>query len=140
MQKYEVKCKCGHVGRNNYVVIAFPVVAENGKSAANKARYFPRVKHDHKDSIISVKKITDEEFSELVSINNEDLYLKCKNKQEQNEINLADRILREEFLKEEKKENEEYKQCYFGKTKVRKPKKFFKNILDSVYAKEVYVC
>ena len=138
MYKYEVKCKCGHVGRKNYIVIAFPVIAESGKEAAKKARYFPRVKHDHKDAIINVRKINDEEYEKLVSINNNDLYLKCTNRQEQNSINLTDRIFKEEVVTEENRVFEQHKQYFFGKTEVRNPKRFFKNILEVDYHKEAY--
>lgn len=139
MCKYEVKCKCGHVGRKNYIIISFPVIAENGKDAANKARYFPRVKHDHKDAIISVRKITDEEYDELVSINNKDLYLKCTNRQEQNLIDLTGRLFKEEILIEKDETKEKHKQLFFGKIEVRNPKRFFKNTIDSEYCKEAYV-
>ncbi len=138
MYKYEVKCKCGHVGRKNYIVIAFPVIAENGKEAAKKARRIPRVKHDHKDAIISVRKITDEEYGELLSINNEDLYLKCSNRREQKLIDLTDRILKEETAFEKKEVLKESKQYYFGKTEIKNPKRFLKNILGVDYIKEEY--
>ena len=59
MCKYEVICKCGHVGKQHYIEISFPIIAENGREAAKKARYLPRVKHHHKDAIINVRKITD---------------------------------------------------------------------------------
>ena len=49
---YRVKAKCGHVGRNNYIVKNFYVVASSGKEAAHKVRYFPRVKHDRKDAYL----------------------------------------------------------------------------------------
>lgn len=139
MCKYEVKCKCGHVGRNNYIIISFPIIAENGREAAYKARYFPRVKHNHKDAIISVRKITDAEFDELVISNNDDEYLHCKNIQEQNSVNLENRILREEATKKIAKIMEVHKQCFFGKVEVKKPKKYFKNIFINDYKVEEYV-
>ena len=139
MCKYEVKCKCGHVGKKNYIIIAFPIIAESGKDAATRARQLPRVKHDQKDAIISVRKITDEEFEELISINNNDLYLKCNNKQEQKMMDLSNRILKEGFFDEKDViEEERSKQCFFGKIKIRKPKRFIKNILNVDY-KEAYI-
>ena len=91
---YEVIAKCGHVGRKNYIPVKFAVVAESGKEAAKKVRQFPRVKHDHKDAILDVRCITLEEFLEIKEINNNDPYLKCHSRQEQNLIiNLAERMV-----------------------------------------------
>ena len=86
MKYYIVKAKCGHVGRNKYIVIDFPVIAENGKEAAKKARKYPRVKHDQKGAIINVTKVTYEDYLKCLENNNNDMYLKCKNRQEQNKI------------------------------------------------------
>ena len=39
MKKYfEVQAMCGHVGKGKYIPISFPVIAINGKEAAEKAR------------------------------------------------------------------------------------------------------
>ena len=83
---YEVIAKCGHVGRQNYVPIKFAVEAESGKDAAAMVRYFPRVKHDHKDAILSVNKIDNKRYSEIKTINDNDPYLKCHSRREQNKI------------------------------------------------------
>ena len=61
---------------DNYIIF-FPVVANNGIETAKIVRQFPRVKHHHKDAIISVRKITDDEFNELTYENSKNLYLKC---------------------------------------------------------------
>lgn len=91
---YRVVAKCGHVGRCNYIPIAFAVMAENGKEAVRMTRLFPRVKHDHKDAILECVKISYEEYLELQEVNNNDPYLKCKSKHQQNETcNLADRLV-----------------------------------------------
>ena len=91
---FMVIAKCGHVGRKNYIPIKFAVVAESGKEAAKKVRQFSRVKHDHKDAILDVRCITLEEFLEIKEINNNDPYLKCHSRQEQNLIvNLAERMV-----------------------------------------------
>jgi len=91
---YEVIAKCGHVGKKHYVPVKFAVVAESGKEAAKKVRQFPRVKHDHKDAILDVRCITLEEFLEIKEINDNDPYLKCHSRQEQNLIvNLAERMV-----------------------------------------------
>lgn len=83
---YEVIAKCGHVGKKNYIPIKFPVFCENGKMAARIVRNYPRVKHNHKDAILSVKKIDLETYLQLNEINNNDPYLKCKSKYEQRQI------------------------------------------------------
>ena len=91
---YEVIAKCGHVGRKNYIPVKFAVVAESGKEAAKKVRQFPRVKHNHKDAILNVRCITLKEFLEIKESNDNDPYLKCHSKQEQNLIvNLSERMV-----------------------------------------------
>ena len=130
MCKYEVKCKCGHVGRKNYIVIAFPIIANNGKEAASIARYIPRVKHDHKDAIISVREINDDEYESLIENNQNDKYLQCNNKQEQNLLDLSSRINKEASYENYYNDEEvEEKHLFFGKIKVRNAKRFFKNIM-----------
>lgn len=136
MNKYEVKCKCGHVGRKNYIIINFPIIAESAKEAAYKARKMPRVKHNHKDAILSVKKITNEDYFKLIIANMEDDYLHCSCKQEQNLIDLEDRIYKEESYIEEDRINEEHKRLYFGKIEIRNPKKYFKDITINDYDTE----
>ena len=137
MCKYEVICKCGHVGKQHYIEISFPIIAENGREAAKKARYLPRVKHHHKDAIINVRKITDEEYTKLCHINDYDEYLHCTCKQEQNCIDLTDRI-KDEFVGLKKQKNENHKIIFYGKEEVRKPKKFFKNLICNDYV-ESYI-
>lgn len=91
---YKVVAKCGHVGRCSYVPIVFTVVAENGKEASRKVREFPRVKHNHKDAILSCEKISLEEFLQIKEINNNDPYLHCKSKHDQNMIaDLEERLV-----------------------------------------------
>ena len=83
---YEVIAKCGHVGRNKYIPIKFAVEAESGKDAAAMVRHFPRVKHNHKDAILSVTKIDYTRYLEIEKINENNPYLKCKSKYEQKKI------------------------------------------------------
>ena len=83
---FRVTCKCGHVGRQFFVRIDFPINADSGKEAAAIARQLPRVKHDHKDAILNCVEIDYEEYQILQKINNNDPYLKCKNPQEQAHI------------------------------------------------------
>ncbi len=81
---YAVVTKCGHVGRNNYREVTFPINAKSGKEAAEIARWLPRVKHHKKDAIVRVFEIDYEKYKVLIEINHNDLYLNCKNIQEQN--------------------------------------------------------
>lgn len=83
---YEVVAKCGHVGKGKYYEGVFYEIAEDGKKAAEIVRGRGRVKHHKKDAIISVKKISYEEY--LVGIENKekDLYFQCLNIQDQNVI------------------------------------------------------
>ena len=83
---FRVTCKCGHVGRQFFVRVDFPVNADSGKEAAEIARFIPRVKHDHKDAILNCVEIDYEEYAILQKINDNDPYLKCKNPQEQTHI------------------------------------------------------
>ena len=113
---YKVIAKCGHVGRKNYIPIKFAVVAESGKEAAKKVRQFPRVKHNHKDAILDVRCITLEEFLEIKEINDNDPYLKCHSRKEQNLIvNLTERMVtdlhnvKKAFDKQARKDRVAYK-------------------------------
>ena len=81
---YDVEAKCGHVGINRYVVKHFVVFAKDGKEAASIGRFIPRVKHDHKDAIRSVKEIDVEEGYKIRVNNDNDNYLLCSNIREQN--------------------------------------------------------
>ena len=83
---FRVTCKCGHVGRQFFIRIDFPVNADSGKEAAEIARNMPRVKHNHKDAILNCVEIDYEEYQIIQKINNNDPYLKCKNPQEQAHI------------------------------------------------------
>lgn len=101
---FRVIAKCGHVGRCNYIPIAFPVIAESGKEAARVARNIPRVKHHQKFAILRCDKITYEDFEELKRINESDPYLKCTNKRELSEIsNLEERVVNEKYHKKDAK-------------------------------------
>ena len=55
MRYYRVEALCGHVGKGRCIRKEFGVVASNGKEAARVCRTIPRVKHDFKEAILSVK-------------------------------------------------------------------------------------
>jgi len=83
MKYYKVEAKCGHVGRNNYIIKMFYVCAEDGKEAALKVRNSPRVKHHHKDAIRNVYEITYDEYLVGLDANSVDSYFLAHNSTEQ---------------------------------------------------------
>ena len=54
---YIVKAKCGHVGRDKYIPIDFPIKAKSKTEAAAIVRKKARVKKDHKDAVLSVVEV-----------------------------------------------------------------------------------
>lgn len=84
MNFYIVTAKCGHVGKNYYIAIDFPIKAHSKSSAAKIARNIPRVKHDHKDAILDCREVSEEEYNKQVEINNNNPYLKCMSIRDQN--------------------------------------------------------
>lgn len=133
---YEVIAKCGHVGKKHYVPIKFAVIAKDGKEAAKMVRQFPRVKHNHKDAILSVNKIDYERYLEIVEMNKNDPYLKCHSKHEQNLIdNLEERLeidLHNQKAKYDKNARLQRATYKIKKTKILK--KFSWEDSDYVYA------
>lgn len=123
---FKVACKCGHVGTKYFIRISFPIMATCRKDASAIARYIPRVKHDHKDAILDCCEITYEEYVSLQEINNNDPYLKCECRQDQEIIDCFSMRLEPEprFLKDEKKNKRESvkyrlkKQFYVKKQKM----------------------
>ncbi|MDE6275942.1 MAG: hypothetical protein K2M75_05320 [Clostridia bacterium] len=93
MQYYKVSAKCGHVGRNNYIIKNFYIKANNGKEAAYKVRYTPRVKHDRKDAILAVDIITKEEYTLGKKIQAKDTYFKVNSSSEQRRHGAVDYAL-----------------------------------------------
>lgn len=83
MNYYKVVAKCGHVRRGHYIIKDFFVRAKDGKEAAHKVRWIPRVKHDWKDAIISVDAITEDEFIQGRKFQKNDLYFRVTNSSEQ---------------------------------------------------------
>lgn len=83
MRFYKVEAKCGHVGKNWYFPAAFYITAENGREAAKVARVMPRVKHDHKDAILSVSEIDVDSYVLGKETIMDNPYWFCKNIQEQ---------------------------------------------------------
>ena len=103
MKYYEVTVKFGHVGKNKYYKGNIYLKAENGKEAASKARACPRVKHDHKDAILSVTELDYETFQELWEQNENISYFSCYNVQEQRDClcEIQDQIFQETRFEQE---------------------------------------
>lgn len=131
---FEVTAKCGHVGRNNFIPIKFAVVADSGKDAANKVRLFPRVKHHHKDAILSVNEIDKHTFGRIIKENRQDPYLHCRSKQEQELIiNLDTRM-----IVEQRKRPEEYdEQARFNRIAYNNKKN---KIYEKLFLTNMYDC
>jgi len=125
LEMYEVVCKCGHVGKSHYVKISFPVKARSRKEAARIARELPRVKHDHKDAILDVCRIDQNRYVELTERNKKDPYLHCSCVQDQNLIDISDRLLAERKVTScgtrKKKSGRDF---FCSKRKIRNAKKY----------------
>lgn len=138
VQKYfKVTCKCGHTGsKKTYIPITFPVKAINGKEAASKARWIPRCKHHHKDCVQKVVECTYEEYIELIEINKTNPYLSCKCIQDQRRLNIESQFVEETQYIDIRGTNEfeklsDNKAYYYGKKRIKHPKKYMSNIYTS---------
>ena len=132
MKMFKVTAKCGHVGKNYYAIKSFPIQASDGRNAAKIARDIPRVKHHHKDAIISVEEITHAEYYLLMQQNNNDPYFSCRNIQDQRKY---EEVVYTEHCQEEQYSEVSHKTVYYRKENIRNPKKFMRNI----YFTERYV-
>lgn len=83
MKFYKVEAKCGHVGKDYYFPGELYITVENGREAAKAARRMPRVKHDHKDAILSVSEIDADSYILGKELSMDNPYWFCKNIQEQ---------------------------------------------------------
>ena len=86
MKHYKVEARCGHVGKNNYIIKNFYIRAENGKEAAYKTRKMPRVKHHHKYAIVNVAEISYDEYLNGLNEVSNDTYFLAHNSSEQRAI------------------------------------------------------
>lgn len=131
LEMFEAVCKCGHVGKSHYVIISFPLMAQSRKDAARIARGIPRVKHDYQDAILNVFKIDKERYFELVETNNNDPYLRCTCIQDQNMIDLSDRLMDENHLDYYTPRKEENKKAFYcNKQKIRNQKRYMTRYYD----------
>lgn len=126
MRYYEVKAKCGHVGRNFYVLKTFAVRAADGREAAKIAREIPRVKHHHKDAIREVNEVDAARYHEIIDTNHEDPYFLCHSRQEQRSYT-EENIYQEESSTNTYVKSVNLKKVFNGKELIRKPKQFIRN-------------
>ena len=121
MEHYAVTAQFGHVGRGRYIPKTIPVYAENGREAAERVRWMPRVKHHRKDAIIDVRKISEEEYLELKEINKSDPYFTAGSRQEQEKLcfNIDESVISyEEPHKVSKKDREDTVKYKMRKNKI----------------------
>lgn len=126
---YGVTAKCGHVGRGNYIPIEFGISAATAADAAKICRLLPRVKHDQKGAILSVRKIDSWEYALIRRVNDHDPYLHCGCTQEQNLVweYIENRIVPEQQFKHETDTDEHIKKDFFiGKQRIRNPKRYLR--------------
>lgn len=71
-----VCCKCGHVGRSNFIRLIFPVRAFDAREAAVLGRQRPGVKHDHPDAVLWVREVEKTEFLAAEGKLKNDIYWK----------------------------------------------------------------
>lgn len=83
MKYFRVEAKCGHVGRNKFILKNFFLKSENKKSAAQTVINYPRVKHNHKDVIREVEDISEVMYIEGVIKTKKDMYFKVTNSTDQ---------------------------------------------------------
>ncbi len=116
---YAVTTMCGHVGAGKYLEVTFPIKASSPIKASNKARWTPRVKHNNKGAIISVKEVSYDKYCELLEENNNNLFLQCKNKQEQ-ALYCSDIKLNTKKLFDEESDNSKHLENYLYSKKMNK--------------------
>lgn len=126
MRYYEVTAKCGHVGKRFYIPITFPVRAHSAAEAASVTRAFPRVKHDHKDAILSVKEVDVDEYDDQWTVNNYDPYLRCQNHQDQlREYDaIYNRLVEEKCVEYDAEEDIIGKAIFSGKKRIRNVRQY----------------
>lgn len=82
MNYYIVNAMCGHVGKGMYVEKSFPIIASTGSEAAQACKAIPRVKHDNKRAILSVRKVGYAEYIAQKKTNDLDPYLQAKSRRD----------------------------------------------------------
>ena len=128
MRYFMVTAKCGHVGKDFYIPIDFPVRADSAKEAAAAARSLPRVKHHHKDAILSVTEVSYADYEDLRYVNSFDPYLHCRCIQDQRmEYDAVYSRIREEVRDERRPARTcSVRPIYSGKERIRNARRYAK--------------
>lgn len=112
---FKVTAKCGHVGKGNYVPVAFAVKAESRSVASQKVMTYHRVKKQLNDAIIFCEEIDRDYYKELMQANKEFKYLHCKCKRQQREIEGFDLLICKSEYREERCKVEPSKSMKYNK-------------------------
>ena len=127
MRYFMVTAKCGHVGRDYYIPIDFPVRADSAKEAAAAARSLPRVKHHHKDAILSVMEVSYADYEDLRYVNSFDPYLHCRCIQDQRaEYDAVYNRIVEEARPERRAKEISERPIFSGKERIRNARRYAK--------------
>lgn len=129
---FAVTCKCGHVRKDFYIPITFPIIAKNRKAAAQIARNKPRVKHHHKYAILQNKEIPYTVYKQLQEDNKNDPYLNVKSTYQQKAYHdeIKARRIKEPHKEPHTNESLSKKTMYKNKERIRKPKRYNYRIVD----------
>ena len=103
---FRVIAKCGHVGKGNYVPVAFAVKAESRSAASQKVMGYRRVKKQLNDAILSCVEIDKKSYKELMRVNANNPYLHCKCNRQQREIEGFDSLICKNEYREERRKVE----------------------------------
>lgn len=139
MRYYEVTAKCGHVGRGYYIPIGFAVRAETASDAAAVTRLLPRVKHDHRDAILSVREVDAFEYDDLKQVNRYDPYLQCKSRREQMQEYdaICSRLVEESRNRFSGEKELSEKAVYDGKKRIRNVRRYAKELAAAYAMRDV---
>ena len=139
MRYYEVTAKCGHVGKGYYIPITFSVRAQTAAEAASVTRTFPRVKHNHKDAILSVREVDFYDYDELWQVNNYDPYLQCRSKREQmTEYDaICNRLVEERRNSFYSERDLSEKAVYDGKKRIRNVRRYARELAAAYAMRDV---
>ena len=139
MRYYEVTAKCGHVGRGYYIPIGFAVRAETASEAAAATRTMPRVKHDHKDAILSVREVDVFEYDDLQEVNRYDPYLQCRSRREQmmEYDAICNRLVEERHSSVWCEKELSEKAVYDGKKRIRNVRRYARELAAAYAMRDV---
>ena len=113
---FKVIAMCGHVGKMNYVPVAFAIKAQSRSDASQIVLRFPRVKKHRKDAIISSEEITRSSYKKLIKANKDFKYLNCKCNRDQACIEDFDNLVQRVEHQPRRKKYEPAKSMKYRKT------------------------